>query len=95
MRKLRTVVEEELVKARIQKAIKDDPQLRRMWEQGIVWLLSRRAEAIGRKISNIGVERYVYTLPSWAPGGLPRISITYQITENEVIIEASRIDDPK
>ena len=95
MHKLRTVIEEDLVKARIQKAAKDYPQLKRFWDNGLIWLLARKPESLGRKISDIGIERYVYTFPSWAPGGLPRVSITYQITENEVIIEASRIDLPR
>lgn len=45
--------------------------------------------------TGIYVERYVYTLPSWAPGGLPAITVTYQVTENKIIIEASRIDYSK
>lgn len=92
MRKLRTVVEEELVKARILQAIKEYPHLQRMWEQGVIWLLSRAPER-GKPIP--GTDRYAYWLPSWAPGGLPSISITYRITENEVIIEKSRIDKPR
>jgi len=94
MFKARTVIfENELIEARIKRAAEENPRLRKMWDDGVVWWLCRNPRA-GKRIPDLPIERYIYKLPSWGPGGLPSITVIYSVAEHEIIIEKSRIDFP-
>ena len=90
---VRAVIEEELVTARINKAIQQHPLLHGIYE-GLKWRIARRPFGSTTKISDSPHVRLAKAI-SWAPVGLPSITILYEVTHTEIIIKSSRIDWPK
>ena len=90
-RKLRTIIEQPLVSASIQRAKGEFPRIEEMFD-GIKWALARNPIRGAVKIkSGETVLGYVVRTTSWKAGRVPSIVATYQITENEIIIEGVAI----
>lgn len=87
----RTIVEAELVVQRIEKACRRAPRLREMYEFGILWKIARRPTS-GTRIDDS--KYYAAKTYSWAPGGVPTITVLYWFDDGHVYIESSKIDWP-
>lgn len=90
MAKALTIVEEELVAARIDDGIKRFPRLSQNYE-GLKWVLARDPFK-GTKVPDSNPTRYIAKLFSWAPGGVPIVTVMHRILDHEIVIEASKID---
>lgn len=90
---LRTIDEAELVKRRIDKAVEEAPRLYELYE-GIKWKLAR-SPTTAANVASLGNGWYMAKTCSWAPGGLPSITVLYKVGDHEVFIESSKIDWPR
>lgn len=89
----RTIIESELVAKRIDSAAKEAPRLYELYE-GIKWKLSRNPTG-STNVVDLGDGWYMAKTYSWAPGGLPSITVLYRVNDHEVIIESSKIQWPR
>lgn len=87
----RTVIEEELVERRIEQAISKAPRLNEMWD-GIKWRLARNPEK--GQLLEVGNDYYAVKSITWAPGGVPSITVVYRFDDEYVYIEGSKINWP-
>lgn len=86
-RKLRTIIEQQLVSASIQRAKSEYPRIEEMFD-GIKWALARNPIRGAVKIkSGETLIGYVIRTTSWRAGRVPSVTTTYRITENEIVIE--------
>ncbi|MCI0400053.1 MAG: hypothetical protein L0Y67_03940 [Gammaproteobacteria bacterium] len=88
----RTIIEAELVAKRIDEAAKKTENLADLYEYGIKWKIARRPDS-GNKVSDS--DYYLAKSYSWAPGGVPSVTVLYRFDDNHVYIESSKIDWPK
>ena len=89
----RTIVESELVAARIDAAKERAPHLEELYERGIKWKIARKPESGHKVPENEGF--YIAKTYSWRPGGVPSITVLYRFDDEHVYIESSKIDWPK
>lgn len=86
---LRTVIESELVCARIDSEVKKNPQIQHLYD-GLIWRLARKPES-GHLVENPSPYFMAKTY-FWGPGGIPAsITVIYRYDEKEVHIEQSRV----
>lgn len=82
MPKLRTIIEQELVSARIDKAKGEYPRSDEVID-GLKWWLARKPMTGERQEDHI----YMIRTRPWFPMRVPSIRVLYRVTENEVVIE--------
>lgn len=85
--KHRTIVEQELVKARVDRAKKEYPRFDEFFEKGLKTWLSRRPLVVGTPVKGQGGMYLIRTRP-WFAMRIPQMRVLYRVTENEVFIEA-------
>jgi hypothetical protein len=84
----KTIVESELVVARMDAAIKKHPRLGEVYES-MKWHIARDPN-FGTALANTNPVRRIAKTYTWKPGGAPSLSLVFRVTQNEVFIEASR-----
>lgn len=89
--RLRTIIEQLLVTARIKQSKEEYPRLEEMFE-AIKWTLARNPlrGAVPISESEEIVAYVIRTIP-WKVGGVPSLNVLYQVTNDEVIIESLAI----
>jgi hypothetical protein len=85
----RTVVETDLVAARIDAAAKKYPRIGELYES-LKWLLARDPDA-GVLIPGSNPPRRIAKTFTWRPGGTPSIAVIFQADDVRVVIESSRV----
>lgn len=91
------VIESELCAARHNKLTQEFPRLIERLD-GLYWKLEHIGISIlkNHDCQHIGKNVYMLQLSSWAPGGLPSISILFRLEEKEetIYIESSKVFKP-
>jgi hypothetical protein len=64
-----------------------------LWE-AIYWRLQRKPES-GAAVPGLPEGYYLAKTPYWAPGGLPSLSVVYQIIDDEVHVISMRLTEKK
>ena len=88
--RLRTIIEEKLVEARINQALEFYPRLAEVWDS-LLWRLARDPEC-GMNQPGPGGWYALKTLP-WRPGNVPSITLLYQVGAERRTIRSSKIDE--
>ena len=89
--RLRTIVEQLLVTASVHRAQKEFPRIEEFFD-GIKWALARNPIRGAVKVKEgETVLGYVIRTTAWKAGRVPSVTVTYQVTENEIIIEGIAI----
>ena len=86
----RTIIEEKLVEARINQALKFYPRLTEVWD-AILWRLARDPRC-GTQQPGSGDWYALKTLP-WKAANVPSIILLYQVTDGVVTLRSSRIQE--
>lgn len=85
-----TIVLSEFVSAQFDREFAKYPRFQNLWD-AIYWRLQHKPDA-GTIVPNLDGEYRIAKTASWNPGGLPSLSVLYQIKGTQVHIAALRMN---
>ncbi len=88
----RTIVEAELVTARVKRLQADCSNFDEVWD-GLYWRLARDPFVGATRVPDTKPILYLVKTPPWRPGGVPVLRLAYRVTQTEVIIERLATQD--
>ncbi len=88
----RTIVEEELITKRIEKAQQEYPRVGEMFE-AIKWVLARNPLRGAKRVPNMNPIRYMIKTRPWKPGRVPSLTVVFHVNEHEVIISGLKVTE--
>lgn len=82
----RTIVESELVSARIDRCRKEGVRFDEVWD-AVKWRLARNPFVNATRIPGSNPICYVIKTYAWRTGRVPMLRVLFRVTTNEVLIE--------
>jgi len=90
-KKIRTIVEQQLVAARVDQAKQEYPHFEDWWVKGLTWWVARKP-LVGKRVPGLQNQFALETRPC-PQRRIPAIRLLYSVTDNEVIIVRIAIYD--
>jgi hypothetical protein len=87
----RTIREEHLCAARLDRARSEFPRLEEVWTQ-VSWVLARNP-MLGALIPGTNPQRYLLRTVPWPAGRVPSITVMYHLEDYLVCVDSTRIGD--
>lgn len=86
VRRLRTIVEQEMVSARVDQSRKEHPRFEEYFD-GLKWWLARKS-LVGDRAPGIEPPAYVIKTIPWFAMRIPATRTLYRVSEHDVVIES-------
>jgi len=90
-KKLRTIIEQPLVEARVDWAKNEHPYFDEYFEEGLKWWLARKA-LTGKRVPGLK-DQFVVEARPWLPRRIPAVRLLYSVSDNDSTIESMAVYD--
>ena len=90
---MRRVVESELVRARVRRAIQYYPKFKLVWESAVIWSLARGNDLPGTLIPGTKPPTFAFQTNAWRAVGIPPIRVSYVEIEGGIELTSLALFD--